>query len=165
MESRCPLYRRSGTLRLTALGLAVAAALAVFLALACRCFTYNTTSSVPRGLYRLRPGRPPHRGDIVAFAIPASIAPLLADRHYLPLSFRLLKRLVAVPGDTVCLDGERFAANGLVLSDIARVDVLGRPLPPPYRFCGVVPAGVGFVATPAPTSLDSRFFGPVRRCT
>jgi type IV secretory pathway protease TraF len=37
---------------------------------------------------------------------------------------------------------------------------MGRPLVP-ARFCGEVRAGTAFVASPAPTSLDSRYFGAV----
>ena len=36
----------------------------------------------------------------------------------------------------------------------------GRPLPI-FSFCGDVPQGFAFVATPVPSSLDSRYFGPV----
>jgi conjugative transfer signal peptidase TraF len=154
-------HRLSRTLGIAALGLLAALALAVALGLCCRRLTYNTTPSLPRGLYTLRPERPPVRGDVVVFSIPASLAPLVATRRYLPLSFRLLKRLVAVPGDHVCLDGVHFVVNGRVISDVARVDSLGRPLPDPYRYCGVVAPGLGFVATPPTTSLDSRFFGPL----
>jgi type IV secretory pathway protease TraF len=37
---------------------------------------------------------------------------------------------------------------------------MGRPLMP-ARFCGELPAGTAFVATPAPFSFDSRYFGTV----
>ena len=43
---------------------------------------------------------------------------------------------------------------------------LSRSLAPePYRFCGEVPPGQAFVATPAPLSFDSRYFGPVLLAT
>jgi type IV secretory pathway protease TraF len=39
-------------------------------------------------------------------------------------------------------------------------DSRGRPLAP-ARFCGGLPPGAAFVATPAPFSFDTRYFGAV----
>lgn len=147
--------------RLFVPALAATAFLAVAQAVVFRVLTFNTTPSLPRGVYRLRPGERPQRGDVVAFPIPQAVASLIESRRYLPGSFSLLKRLVALPGDRVCLDGGRYVVNDAVVSEVVRVDSLGRPLPAAFPFCGSVPAGFGFVATPAPTSLDSRFFGPL----
>jgi type IV secretory pathway protease TraF len=44
---------------------------------------------------------------------------------------------------------------------IARFDSQQRSLPPPFPFCGSVPAGFAIVATTAESSFDSRYFGPV----
>lgn len=161
MTRPVPPARVRAFIRTTCLGLGLAVVFAMPLAVLCSQLTFNMTPSLPRGLYTLTPGRIPERGDVVTFAIPSTLAPLVASRHYLPSSFWLLKRLVAVPGDHVCLDGERFVVNGQTLSLVAHADALARPLPAPYRFCGVVPVGLGFVATRPPTSLDSRFFGPI----
>ena len=53
-----------------------------------------------------------------------------------------------------------FTANGEYFGPVARYDSAGRDLAP-FRFCGVVPAASAFVATRAPLSFDSRYFGPV----
>jgi conjugative transfer signal peptidase TraF len=148
-------------LRVSLSGISLAAVLSLALATLCRRFTYNTTSSLPRGFYLLRRDRSPARHDIVAFAIPESLVPMVSARGYLPLSYRLLKQLVAVPGDHVCLDEDSFVVNGTLVSRVTHLDSLGRPLPPAFPYCDTVPQGVGFVATAATTSLDSRFFGPV----
>lgn len=121
--------------------------------------TRNYTASLPLGVYWLRPGLPVSKGEIVDLAIPPSARPLIVGR-YLPPGFRLLKRVVALEGDVVCLTGRRYQVNGVAISPIATVDSVGRPLPV-FRFCGPVPAGMAFVATPVPSSLDSRYFGPV----
>jgi len=73
----------------------------------------------------------------------------------------LLKRVVALAGDVVCLDQRGYSVNGAIIDVVAGVDLSGRPLPPPYRFCGLVPPGEAFVAGHGPSSLDSRYFGPV----
>jgi type IV secretory pathway protease TraF len=99
------------------------------------------------------------KGDIVDLAIPAPARALIVGR-YLPASFRLLKRVVAMPGDRVCLRNGRYEVGGVTVSTIAPMDSVGRALPV-FDFCGVVPEGMAFVATPVPSSLDSRYFGPV----
>jgi conjugative transfer signal peptidase TraF len=119
--------------------------------------TYNFTPSEPRGLYFLAPGMP-RRGDLVAFAVPPSLVQLVRSRNYLPSSFTLLKTLVGLPGDLVCIDDVSYAVNQRVLSRVAHSDAKGLPLDP-VHFCSVVPAGRAFVASPARTSLDSRYAG------
>jgi len=121
--------------------------------------TRNYTPSLPLGLYWLRPGLPVRRGTLVDFPIPPDARSLIADR-YLPVRFHLLKRVVALQGDVVCLAGGQYIVNGVSISEIARQDSIGRPLPA-FGFCGRVAAGTAFVATPVASSLDSRYFGPV----
>jgi type IV secretory pathway protease TraF len=96
---------------------------------------------------------------VVEFPIPSNAQSLIADR-YLPARFHLLKRVVALEGDVVCLEGGRYVVNGVPISEIASHDSIGRPLPA-FGFCGPVGAGTAFVATPVASSLDSRYFGPV----
>lgn len=133
--------------------------------IACRAIasrlTINVTSSVPRGLYWLRPGSHVDRNSIVRLAIPPSLRALVAERHYLPTGFHLLKRVVAVPGDHVCTDHFQYTVNHHFISAVASVDLSGRPLPLPYPFCSIVPPGLAFLAAAGASSLDSRYFGPV----
>jgi conjugative transfer signal peptidase TraF len=121
--------------------------------------TRNYTPSLPLGVYWLRPGLPVVRGEIVDLAIPRPARDLIAGR-YLPSGFHLLKRVVALEGDDVCLSDGRYRVNREVISTIAARDSLGRPLSL-FKFCGPVPPGMAFVATVVPSSLDSRYFGPV----
>jgi conjugative transfer signal peptidase TraF len=121
--------------------------------------TRNYTPSLPLGVYWLRPGLPPIQGEIVDFAIPSAATSLIVGR-YLPVGFHLLKRVVAVRGDRVCLSDRQYSVNDVTISTIASVDSLGRTLPV-FSFCGDVPLGMAFVATSVPSSLDSRYFGPV----
>jgi len=123
-------------------------------------FTWNLSSSLPRGLYHLDPAAPPTRGAIVSFQPPAPAAALIAARAYLPPSATLLKVVVALPGDGVCIDDASFTVNGRFFGAVVSRDSAGRALVP-FRFCGAVPDGQAFVATRARLSFDSRYFGPV----
>jgi conjugative transfer signal peptidase TraF len=125
-----------------------------------RLFVWNVSPSLPRGLYVLRLAATPLRGSIVTFQPPPRVAALIAVRAYLPSGACLLKLVVGLPGDKACVGRESFFVNGRALGSVASRDSMGRPLSP-ASFCGVVPAGLAFVATPAPLSFDSRYFGPV----
>lgn len=139
--------------------LAIAAALTATSAAGASRLTRNFTPSLPLGVYWLRPGIPVARGALVDFEIPSGARPFIVGR-YLPAGFHLLKRVVALEGDRVCFDGGVYRVNGAQISTIATCDLVGRRLPT-FAFCGPVPRGMAFVATPAPSSLDSRYFGPV----
>jgi conjugative transfer signal peptidase TraF len=137
----------------------VAAIVTSAAALAASRLTRNFTASLPLGVYWLRPGLPVMKGEVVDFVIPPQ-ARYLIEGRYLPPGFHLLKRVVALEGDQVCFSDGRYRVNGGAISTIAARDSLGRPLPA-FGFCGRVPRGTAFVATPAPSSLDSRYFGPL----
>jgi conjugative transfer signal peptidase TraF len=129
-----------------------------------RFFLWNLSPSLPRGLYLRDPSSAPRRGAVVSFAPPADAAAVIAARGYLPPGVSLLKLVVALSGDTVCIDRATFRVNGKAFGVLAARDSAGRSLVP-FAFCGVVPTGRAFVATPAPMSFDSRYFGPVALST
>jgi conjugative transfer signal peptidase TraF len=155
--------RRSSRARLrvrpTLVALGAAALVIIGAAFAATHFTRNYTPSLPLGIYWLRPSLPVVRGEMVDFEIPAEARDLIVGR-YLPRRFHLLKRVVALPGDLVCFSDGRYRVDGIAISTIARRDSLGRPLPV-FDFCGPVAPRTAFVATAVPSSLDSRYFGPV----
>jgi conjugative transfer signal peptidase TraF len=161
-SDRRPFFRRGRAPLRTFL---VAALLTIGASVGCRALasrlTVNVTSSMPRGLYWLRPSGAIDRGSVVCLAVPRSMRMLVAQRRYLPPRFHLLKRVVALPGDHVCTDDRRYVVKDHLVSAVAAQDLLGRPLPSPYPFCGTVPPGVAFVAAAGNSSLDSRYFGPV----
>ena len=139
--------------------LLIIATATVVLSAAATRLTYNFTPSEPRGLYFLAPGAPT-RGDLVTLPIPRTLDELVRSRNYLPARFRLLKAVIALPGDSVCIDDVAYTANHVQVSTVAHADAAGRPLTP-YRFCSRVPPGFAFVASSPPSSLDSRYAGPV----
>jgi type IV secretory pathway protease TraF len=112
----------------------------------------TVSPSTPLGLYRLAAVAPPlARGTLVVLPVPPAVQRW--HRAWLPL----LQPLAALPGDLVCTgeagrwieghdDGPGYPEAG------------GAPLP---RLQGGVrvPAGAVFLASPAPRSLDGRYFG------
>lgn len=124
-------------------------------------FTFNLTPSLPRGFYRLDLDAAVEKGSTVLLPIPPRVRDLVYARRYLPAGARLLKTVVALPGDRICLDGHMFKVDGRVIAPVHTEDSAGLPLEP-YRYCGVVRPGEAYVATPEPHSFDSRYFGPVR---
>ena len=144
--------------------LACAGLVTIVAGVGCRAITarltINLTSSMPRGLYWLQPSASLKRGAAVYLEVPGCIRGLVAERHYLPPTLRLLKRVVALPGDRVCTDNHRYVVDDQLLSVIASRDRAGRSLTP-FSYCGIVRAGAAFVAADGDSSLDSRYFGPV----
>ena len=137
-----------------------AAALVASCGAAGRSYTWNHSPSLPRGLYRLCPTAHPVRDAVVSFPVPPTVTALISARHYLPADAKLLKTVVALPGDRVDIDPSGYRVNGHLIGSVSPTDAVGRPLPA-FSFSGPVPPGFAFVATSAPLSFDSRYFGPV----
>src|ERR1700686_740132 len=68
-------------------------------------YLWNASESVPIGLYQLCPAGRLSVTDLVAVLPPEPLATLLADGNYLPRNVPMLKRVMALPGQTVCRDG------------------------------------------------------------
>ena len=66
---------------------------------------WNASASVPIGLYAVRRAPPLHVGELVVVQPPAPLAQFFAARRYLPLGVPLVKRILALPGQTVCRTG------------------------------------------------------------
>ncbi len=65
---------------------------------------WNASGSMPIGLYRLHPTGRLAVTQLVEVQSPEPLATFLADRRYLPRGIPLLKRMLALPGQTVCRD-------------------------------------------------------------
>jgi conjugative transfer signal peptidase TraF len=144
-----------------ALRIVACAALMVMVAGALgRQMLWNLTSSMPRGLYLVKRSSLRVRGAIVSVRPPDSAAMTIYSRRYLPHGVGLLKHILALPGDHVCIDDRTFLVDGRLVGHVAQADAAGRPLRP-FHFCGLVPGGSAVVGTLAPFSYDSRYFGPV----
>ena len=143
-------------------GVVAAATLATLTVPVSRYAVWNATASVPIGLYAIRGRASLHVGERVAILPPPELRRLLAERHYLPASVPLLKRIAAVRGQRVCRFGHGVTIDG-DFAGLARArDHLGRPLPAWFG-CRMLRTGELFVMNPAaPDSFDGRYFGMLR---
>ncbi len=63
---------------------------------------WNASASVPIGLYAVHHVGALHVGELLVVTPPEPLASFLDQRRYLPKGVPLLKRVVALPGQTVC---------------------------------------------------------------
>jgi conjugative transfer signal peptidase TraF len=148
---------RIATLALTA---AAAALVAGTLGPAPR-FVWNASESVPTGLYRVQPPRRLIVTDLVVAFPPEPLATLLAEGGYLPLGVPLIKRILALPGQTVCRMDLTITVDTIEMGAARERDRRGRLLPV-WQGCRAVNQGEVFLMNwDEPASLDSRYFGPL----
>jgi conjugative transfer signal peptidase TraF len=120
---------------------------------------WNASESVPIGLYRLRPLRKLAVTDLVAVQPPEPLATSLSEGGYLPRGIPMLKRILALPGQTVCRDHLTIAVDDIALGQARERDGHGRLLPV-WQGCRVVADGEVFLMNwQSADSLDGRYFG------
>lgn len=124
-------------------------------------YIWNASKSVPIGLYRLQPVTELTVTELVAVQPPDLLAAFLDLNGYLPFGVPMLKRVLALSGQTVCRNGLAIAVNGIVVGQAHERDWRGRPLPS-WQGCRVIADGDVFVMNwQSADSLDSRYFGPL----
>ena len=124
-------------------------------------YIWNASNSVPIGLYRLQPVKGLSVTELVAVRPPDLLAAFLDLNGYLPIGVPMLKRVLALPGQTVCRNGLAIAVNGNVVGQAQERDRRGRPLPV-WHGCRAIADGDVFVMNwQSADSLDSRYFGPL----
>lgn len=131
---------------------------------------YNPTPSVAPGLYVRLPFVEPEVGDYAFACLEGDAAQMASEREYVPASWfqceaglqALLKRVVAVSGDTVVVErGRGFLINGKRVAPLPpEEDSEGRPVPL-RAGTHVLSAGEYWLASTAYMGFDSRVFGPV----
>jgi conjugative transfer signal peptidase TraF len=137
----------------------VAATLATLALPVSRVLVWNTTASIPTGLYWILDK--PHRyvGERIAIEPPPQLRRLLAERGYLPTNVPLLKRVAALSGQTVCRINARITIDGQLVGKARLTDRQGRALPS-WSGCRRLRHGDIFVMNrAAPDSFDGRYFG------
>ena len=124
-------------------------------------FIWNASTSVPIGIYRVQPATRLTVTELVAVQPPDLLAAFLDLNGYLPIGVPMLKRVLALPGQTVCRNGLTIAVDGVDVGDAHERDGHGRPLPA-WQGCHVIADGDVFVMNwQSPDSLDGRYFGPL----
>lgn len=122
---------------------------------------WNASASVPIGLYAIRPIERLEVGELVLARPSEPLAAFLADGGYVPLGVPLLKRIAALPGQTVCREERTVTVDGFTLAVARERDRMGRPLPH-WNGCRMLVDGEVFLLNrDEPSSLDGRYFGPL----
>lgn len=125
------------------------------------CYIWNASSSVPIGIYRVQPATRLAVTELVAIQPPDLLAAFLDLNGYLPVGVPMLKRVLALPGQTVCRNGLTIAVDGIDVGYARERDGSGRPLPV-WHGCRVIADGDVFVMNwQSADSLDGRYFGPL----
>jgi conjugative transfer signal peptidase TraF len=128
-------------------------------------FIWNASASVPIGLYAVHPARTLSITELVVVQPPHDLAQFLADRRYLPAGVPMLKRVLALPGQTVCRNARTITVDGIAMGEALDRDSQGRPLPV-WQGCQRIADGQVFLMNwQSEDSLDGRYFGPLSRTT
>jgi conjugative transfer signal peptidase TraF len=122
-------------------------------------YIWNASESVPIGLYRIQPTGRLFVTKLVAVEPPEPLATILADGRYLPRGIPMLKRVLALPGQTVCRDNLVITVDKIEMGHARERDSRGRPLSV-WQGCHVIAAGEVFLMNwQSADSLDGRYFG------
>ncbi|MGB6397858.1 MAG: S26 family signal peptidase [Bradyrhizobium sp.] len=122
-------------------------------------YIWNASESVPVGLYLVRPAARLAVTQIVVVEPPEPLATFLAEGGYLPRGVPLLKRVLALPGQTVCRDQLIITVDKTWVGEARERDSRGRPLPI-WQGCHVIVDGEVFLMNwQSADSLDGRYFG------
>lgn len=122
---------------------------------------WNASASTPIGFYTVEPADGLEVTDLVAVDAPEPLASVLADGGYLPRGTPLLKRVLGLPGQTVCRMNLLITVDGVEMGTALERDRIGRPLPD-WQGCRALADGEIFLMNwDVPDSLDGRYFGPI----
>jgi conjugative transfer signal peptidase TraF len=124
-------------------------------------YIWNASNSVPLGLYHVQPAARLTVTELAAVQPPDMLAAFLDLSGYLPFGVPMLKRVLALPGQTVCRNGLTISVDGIDIGDAQEHDRRGRPLPV-WHGCRMIADGDIFVMNwQSADSLDGRYFGPL----
>lgn len=124
---------------------------------------WNVTSSLPTGVYYVEGAY--DYGDIVAFDIPEHFKPLVQERQWIRTDAYLLKRVVGMEGDIICIVHNRIYLNGKHFGETRKTDSKGRVMPQLNGCQSVREGHLWLMLADNPLSLDSRYFGQVDQQT
>lgn len=120
---------------------------------------WNASTSMPIGLYWVRPGAPVARGDTVIARTPKPYRRLAAERGYIPENVPLVKRVGGVAGDRICAAGSAVSINARTIATRRARDARGRLLPR-WSGCRILGPGEYLLLMPdVADSFDGRYFG------
>jgi conjugative transfer signal peptidase TraF len=155
--------RRRARNQSIALGIGLAALCATIIVTPRPLFVWNASASATIGLYFLSSTSGLERGDMAALWLPPRHRKVAAQRRYLPHNIPAIKRVVAVPGDSICALGSRISVNGKWIADRHSHDGKGRAMPW-WQNCKRLGKDELFLLNEeAANSFDGRYIGISRR--
>ena len=124
-------------------------------------FVWNASESVPIGLYSVEPIGLLAVTNLVVAAPPQPLTAFLAERGYLASGVPLIKRILALPGQSVCRNERTISVDGIEMGTELAHDWRGRTLPV-WQGCRAISQGEIFLMNwDEPAALDGRYFGPI----
>ena len=121
---------------------------------------WNASASVPIGLYGVEPVGRLAVANLVVAAAPGPLTNVFAERDYLPLGVPLIKRILALPGQSVCRNGLLITVDNKAVGTALAYDSRGRALPVWQGCRRIAHDEVFLMNVDAAASLDGRYFGP-----
>ncbi len=160
---RCPVHARR-VLLMAGAGLALLGAAAVLDAIVRPSprFVWNLSASAPLGLYVVSSKGEIAAGDTVIARVPALWRLWAGRRRYIPINVPLVKRVAAIPGDSVCAIGTLVQINGRGVAIRRLSDGRGRDMPD-WHGCTTLGQREYLLLGDGPDSFDGRYFGPTGR--
>jgi conjugative transfer signal peptidase TraF len=122
---------------------------------------WNASESVPIGFYGVESGDQLAVTDLVVAMPPNLLATFLGERGYVPFGVPLIKRILALPGQSVCRNELAISVDGVTMGVALAHDRQGRPLPVWQGCRAIAEEEVFLMNWDEPASLDGRYFGPI----
>ncbi|CCJ05580.1 S26 family signal peptidase [Methylocystis sp. SC2] len=122
---------------------------------------WNASASVPIGLYSVQPIGKLAVTDLVVARPPEALQSWFAERRYIAGGALLIKRVAALPGQTICRIGGTVTVDGIDMAEAQERDHAGRPLPVWSGCLPVLPGQVFLLNWDEPSSLDGRYFATI----
>jgi type IV secretory pathway protease TraF len=121
---------------------------------------WNSSASVPIGLYTVAAAEQLTLSDLVAVRAPTAIENFMVARGYLASGVPLLKRVRALPGQEVCRAGSTITIDGIEMGEALARDRRGRELPR-WQGCRTLAEGEIFLMNAAPRQPRRPLLRPV----
>jgi conjugative transfer signal peptidase TraF len=122
---------------------------------------WNASASVPIGFYSVEPIDQLAVTNLVVAMPPNSLAIVFAARGYLPLGVPLIKRILALRGQSVCRNDLAISVDGIEMGMAFAHDRQGRELPVWHGCRAIAQDEVFLMNWDEPASFDGRYFGPI----
>ena len=122
---------------------------------------WNSSSSVPPGLYWIEHSGKIRRGEFVLAWLAHPQREIADERRYLPANVPIIKQVAGVAGDRACGTGTMLRIGRSVAVRRLRADPAGRGLPW-WNGCRKLSADEVMLLGWSKLSFDGRYFGPIR---